>query len=87
MDDVYTEVDEIMSKLRVGMHKIKPGLRKYAFELPDIPKEADYLKLMYPYNSRWQAGGDLGKLTNMQIFRTCLACRFKRRNLLTRLWD
>ncbi len=51
MDDVYEEVDEIMTKLRVGMHKIKPCSRKYAFELQDIPKEADYLKLMYPYDS------------------------------------
>lgn len=51
MGDVYTEVDEIMTKLRVGTHKIKPCSRKYAFELPDIPKEADYLKLMYPYDS------------------------------------
>ena len=49
MGDVYQEVDEVMTKLRVGMHKIKPCSRKYAFELPDIPKEADYLKLMYPY--------------------------------------
>ena len=52
MGDVYQEVDEVMTKLRVGMHKIKPCSRKYAFELPDIPKEADYLKLMYPYDSR-----------------------------------
>ncbi|KAL8720631.1 MAG: hypothetical protein Q9225_002531 [Loekoesia sp. 1 TL-2023] len=50
MADVYQEVDELMSKLRVGMHKIKPCSRKYAFELPDVPKEADYLKLMYPYD-------------------------------------
>ncbi|KAH8598307.1 hypothetical protein B0O99DRAFT_739122 [Bisporella sp. PMI_857] len=49
MKDVYEEVDELMGKLRVGMHKIKPCTRKYAFELPDIPKEADYLKLLYPY--------------------------------------
>lgn len=49
MGDVYQEVDEVMTKLRVGMHKIKPCSRKYAFELADIPKEADYLKLMYPY--------------------------------------
>ena len=49
MGDVYQEVDEVMTKLRVGMHKIKPCSRKYAFELPDIPKEADYLKLMYSY--------------------------------------
>ena len=50
MADVYQEVDETMSRLGVGMHKIKPCTRKYAFELPDIPKEADYLKLMYPYD-------------------------------------
>ncbi|MCJ1289454.1 DNA-directed DNA polymerase alpha catalytic subunit pol1 [Xylographa carneopallida] len=50
MQDVYQEVDELMTRLRVGMHKIKPCSRKYAFELPDIPKEADYLKLMYPHD-------------------------------------
>ncbi|KAI9820246.1 MAG: DNA-directed DNA polymerase alpha catalytic subunit pol1 [Pycnora praestabilis] len=50
MKDVYEEVDELMTKLRVGMHKIKPCTRKYAFELPDIPKEADYLKMLYPYD-------------------------------------
>ena len=52
MEDVYQEIDGLMTKLRVDMHKIKPCSRKYAFELPDIPKEADYLKLMYPYASK-----------------------------------
>ena len=51
MKDVYEEVDELMGKLRVGMHKIKPCTRKYAFELPDVPKEGEYLKLLYPYSS------------------------------------
>lgn len=51
MGDVYKEVDEIMTRLRVGIHKIKSASRKYAFETPEIPKEADYLKLMYPYDS------------------------------------
>ncbi|KAI1816074.1 hypothetical protein GGS20DRAFT_540005 [Poronia punctata] len=49
MMDVYSEVDEIMTKMNVGMHKIKACNRKYAFELPDIPREAQYLKLLYPY--------------------------------------
>ena len=53
MGDVYQEADETMSRLKVGMHKIKPCSRKYAFELPDIPKEADYLKAMYPYDSKY----------------------------------
>lgn len=48
--DVYEEVDQIMSKHKVTMHKIKQCTRKYAFELPGIPKEADYLKLLYPYD-------------------------------------
>jgi len=51
MKDVYEEVDELMGKLKVGMHKIKPCTRKYAFELPDIPKKGQYLKLFYPYSS------------------------------------
>jgi DNA polymerase alpha subunit A len=52
MGDVYDEVSGIMSKLRVSTHKIKPCSRKYAFELPDIPKEADYLKLLYSYDEQ-----------------------------------
>lgn len=50
LSDVSDEVDAIMSRHRVGMHKIKPCTRKYAFELPDVPKEADYLKLLYGYD-------------------------------------
>ena len=49
MGDVYEEVDKLMTKFKVTMHKIKPCSRKYAFEMPGIPKEADYLKLLYPY--------------------------------------
>ncbi|KAL2146027.1 hypothetical protein VTI28DRAFT_5366 [Corynascus sepedonium] len=49
MMDVYQEVDAIMTKMNVQMHKIKACTRKYAFELPGIPVEADYLKLLYPY--------------------------------------
>ncbi|MCJ1310782.1 DNA polymerase alpha catalytic subunit [Agyrium rufum] len=49
MSDVYEEVSNLMSNLGVNMHKIKECTRKYAFELPNIPKEGNYLKLMYPY--------------------------------------
>jgi DNA polymerase alpha subunit A len=50
MMDVYSEVDTLMTKMNVGMYKSKPCTRKYAFELPGIPKQAQYLKLFYPYN-------------------------------------
>lgn len=51
MMNVYDEVDELMTKMKVGMYKIKACTRKYAFELPDVPKEAQYMKLFYPYTS------------------------------------
>jgi DNA polymerase alpha subunit A len=56
MMDVYNEIDNMMEKMNVGMHKIKPCDRKYAFELADIPKEAKYLKLLYPYTSKFRDG-------------------------------
>ncbi|KAK7433075.1 DNA-directed DNA polymerase alpha catalytic subunit pol1 [Neonectria magnoliae] len=49
MTNVYDEVDEMMTKMNVGMYKIKACTRKYAFELPGVPKEAQYMKLLYPY--------------------------------------
>lgn len=52
MMDVYEEVDELMTKMKVNMHKIKACTRKYAFELSDVPKEAQYMKLLYPYTSK-----------------------------------
>lgn len=52
MTNVYEEVDELMTNMRVDMFKIKACTRKYAFELPDVPKEAQYMKLLYPYTSK-----------------------------------
>jgi DNA polymerase alpha subunit A len=50
MGDVYEEVNTLMDRFKVSMHKTKPCTRKYAFELPGVPKEAEYLKLLYPYD-------------------------------------
>jgi DNA polymerase alpha subunit A len=47
---VYEEIDQLMSKQHVNMFKIKECKRKYAFERAEIPKEAEYMKLMYPYD-------------------------------------
>jgi DNA polymerase alpha subunit A len=52
MMDVYAEVDAMMDKMGVKMHKIKACTRKYAFELRDIPREGQYMKLLYPYTSK-----------------------------------
>ena len=50
MNHVYEEVDSLMSRMKVTTRKVKPSTRKYAFELPDVPKETEYLKLLYPYD-------------------------------------
>jgi DNA polymerase alpha subunit A len=54
MMHVYDEIDTLMTKMNVGMYKIKACTRKYAFELRDVPKEAQYMKLLYPYTSEPQ---------------------------------
>ncbi len=69
MMDVYNEVDTIMSKMNVGMYKIKACTRKYVFELPDIPKEGQYLKLLYPYTKHQIEMGTTGE-TYSHIFGT-----------------
>lgn len=69
MKDVYEEVDELMTKMNVGMHKIKPCTRKYAFELPDIPREGEYLKLLYPY-TKTQLPADQTGATFSHVFGT-----------------
>ncbi|KAF2747391.1 DNA polymeras-like protein alpha catalytic subunit [Sporormia fimetaria CBS 119925] len=69
LSDVSDEVDTIMSRHRVGLHKIKPCTRKYAFELSDIPKEADYLKLLYGYD-KMPLATDLSGETFSHVFGT-----------------
>lgn len=49
MADVYEEVDNIMGKQCIKNFKAKSSSRKYAFELAGVPREGDYLKLLYPY--------------------------------------
>ncbi|KAK6438968.1 DNA-directed DNA polymerase alpha catalytic subunit pol1 [Oleoguttula sp. CCFEE 5521] len=50
MTDVYEEVSKLMTRSKVGMHRIMPCSWKYAFGRPGIPKEAEYLKLLYSYD-------------------------------------
>jgi len=54
MGDVCEEVTGIMEHSGVVVFKAKSSRRKYAFELPGIPKEGDYLKVLYPYTSMYR---------------------------------
>ncbi|KAI8222951.1 DNA polymerase alpha catalytic subunit [Colletotrichum sp. SAR 10_99] len=69
MMDVYSEIDAMMTKMNVGMYKIKACKRKYAFELPGIPKEAQYLKCLYPYTKPVIDGSATGE-TFSRVFGT-----------------
>ncbi|GME82299.1 unnamed protein product [[Candida] boidinii] len=50
--DVYDEIIPLlMEKYGLKQIKAKPETKKYAFELKDIPKEAEYLKVLLPYET------------------------------------
>ncbi|KAI8373058.1 DNA polymerase family B-domain-containing protein [Radiomyces spectabilis] len=48
--DVYSELSEVCTKYRITKWASKSASRKYAFEIPGIPAEADYLKVVYAYD-------------------------------------
>lgn len=49
-DEVY---DEVVPSFQQGMGldrlRAKPEVKKYAFEIPGVPKETEYLKMLLPY--------------------------------------
>lgn len=50
--DVYDEIIPLlMDKFGLDSIKAKPEVKKYAFEHYDIPHEAEYLKVLLPYNT------------------------------------
>lgn len=52
MTDVYSEVAELCSRKRITKFASKEVTRKYAFELPEVPAEANYLKVLYDYERK-----------------------------------
>ena len=75
LEDVYEEIDQLMTKQKVDMHKIKPCKRKYCFELHQIPREAEYMKLLYSYDSEFvRVGIDRANNAQNQLYQwTCKA--------------
>ncbi|KAF9429224.1 DNA-directed DNA polymerase alpha catalytic subunit pol1, partial [Entomortierella beljakovae] len=50
MTDVYTEFNQVCERYNIKKWQSKPVVRKYAFDLPDIPNEGQYLKVVYGYS-------------------------------------
>lgn len=46
---VYSEFDELRRKHRISEFASAKVARRYAFELPGVPAESDYLKVVYPF--------------------------------------
>jgi DNA polymerase alpha subunit A len=51
MEAVYNEVNDILLKNKITEFRNRPTSRKYAFELTDVPRECDYLEVLYPFSS------------------------------------
>ncbi|CAL9727805.1 DNA polymerase alpha catalytic subunit A [Monosporozyma unispora] len=50
--EVYDEITPLlMDKYGLSNIRAKPETMKYAFELPDIPHETEYLKVLLPFNT------------------------------------
>ena len=49
-DEVYDEFSSVATKAGIKEWMGKQVDRKYAFELPDVPQEASYLKVLYSYD-------------------------------------
>lgn len=52
LEDVQAEFKEIADKAKITKWTSKIVSRKYAFEVPNIPTEAPYLKIVYPFSGK-----------------------------------
>lgn len=50
MPMVYEEIAKKMDENNIQQWASKVVTRKYGFELPNIPGEANYLKVVYPFS-------------------------------------
>lgn len=46
--DVYQEFDRVCERYKIMGYKSKRTLKKYAFEPPSIPRESEYLEVLFP---------------------------------------
>lgn len=75
IQDVHEEIAPILiENYGLDMLRAKPEHMKYAFELPGVPKEADYLKILLPFKTARNRGlvmpAELEGETFLRIFGT-----------------
>ncbi len=69
-EDVQAEVSELAEKYGITRFGCKRVVRKYAFELHDVPAESEYLKMVYPFNGAPQLPTGLQGRTFSHVFGT-----------------
>lgn len=69
-EDLQAEASDVASKHGISRFGCKKVTRKYAFELPQVPAESEYLKMVYPFNSCPQLPLGLSGRTFSQVFGT-----------------
>eukprot|EP00047_Mylnosiga_fluctuans_P015821 m.49542 g.49542 ORF g.49542 m.49542 type:complete len:1491 (+) comp6134_c0_seq1:22-4494(+) len=70
IQDVYEELTELLTAKGVSTFRCKPVTRKYAFEISDVPAEAQYLKIKYNADLGRLQDGDFSGKTFSHVFGT-----------------
>ncbi|EIW79037.1 hypothetical protein CONPUDRAFT_126817 [Coniophora puteana RWD-64-598 SS2] len=68
--DVYGDFDRIRQRLDIKSFKAKWVRRSYAFDEKDVPKEAEWLKVLYPFEDPHQVPMDAQSPNIARIFGT-----------------
>lgn len=68
--EVHEEISAMAASHRIGRFGCKKVLRRYAFEIPGIPMEADYIKMVYGFGEGPALPKDLTGKTFSHVFGT-----------------
>lgn len=53
INDVKNELVQKLASKEIHEYTMEVCTKKYAFELPDVPPETEYIKLCYPYKGEY----------------------------------
>lgn len=49
LNDAMLELEDLLKSNNIINYQMETCKRKYVFGMPDVPREAEYIKLNYPY--------------------------------------
>lgn len=71
-EEVLDEITEVLNYHKINNFRAKPEIKKYCFELPDVPNETEYVKVVYDYSNNFSQvlPSDLCGKTFSRVFGT-----------------